>query len=280
MNAFKKRHDFLICVDSDGCAIDNLKAKHLLCFGPCLIRDWTLEKYREEILALWERINLYGLTRGIHRFRALALALEEINERLMPIPGLSEYTAWVERTEDFSTASLEEQIRRTPSAILKKALHWSEQVNRAVAGLPWTEKQFFEGVDESLSAIADTADIAVVSSVNQATVTAEWQHGGLSHHVDLFLCQEMGSKARCIARLKEKGYTESRILMVGDAPGDRASAEVNGVAFYPILAGREKESWKAFPGAIRQFCKGEYQPLERRLSEEFMMNLAGGKSDD
>jgi phosphoglycolate phosphatase-like HAD superfamily hydrolase len=280
LDAFEKRHDFLICVDSDGCAIDNLTAKHQLCFGPCLIREWGLEKYQKEILALWERINLYGLTRGIHRFRALALALTEINERLTPIQGLSEYTAWIDSTEFFSSASLEEQIRKTPSAILEKALHWSKQVNQAVAALPWTKKQFFEGVDESLSAVADMADIAVVSSANQDAVTAEWQHGGLSRHADIFLCQEAGSKARCIAKLKEKGYHESRMLMVGDAPGDRASAEVNGIAFYPILAGREKESWQAFPKAVRQFCKGDYQPLERRLSEEFMMNLAGGKNND
>lgn len=280
LNAFEKRHDYLICVDSDGCAIDNLAAKHRLCFGPCLIREWGLEKYQEEILSLWERINLYGLTRGIHRFRALALALTEINERLTPIPGLSEYTAWVDSTEEFSSAFLEAQIRKTPSAILEKALRWSEQVNQAVANLPWTKKQFFEGVDECLSAITDMADIAVVSSANQNAVTAEWQHGGLSHHADIFLCQEAGSKARCIAQLKEKGYHESRMLMIGDAPGDRASAEVNGIAFYPILAGREKESWRALPKAAQLFFKGEYQPLERRLLKEFMINLAGGKKYD
>ena len=30
---FVKQHDFLICVDSDGCAVDTMDIKHFRCFG-------------------------------------------------------------------------------------------------------------------------------------------------------------------------------------------------------------------------------------------------------
>ena len=41
---FKKKKDFLVCVDSDGCAMDTMDVKHKECFGPCLVREWKLEK--------------------------------------------------------------------------------------------------------------------------------------------------------------------------------------------------------------------------------------------
>ena len=31
---FTRKHDYLICVDSDGCAMDTMDSKHMLCFGP------------------------------------------------------------------------------------------------------------------------------------------------------------------------------------------------------------------------------------------------------
>lgn len=61
--------------------------------------------------------------------------------------------------------------------------------------------------------------------------------------------------------------------MVGDAPGDQASAELNGVWFYPVQMGKENESWRLFPEAAEKFRRGEYAILERQLKEAFMINL-------
>ena len=38
----EKKHDILICVDSDGCAMDTMNIKHMKCFGPCLVEEWGL----------------------------------------------------------------------------------------------------------------------------------------------------------------------------------------------------------------------------------------------
>ncbi len=40
--AFAKQHDFLVAVDSDGCAMDTMTFKHLHCFTPQIIRFWGL----------------------------------------------------------------------------------------------------------------------------------------------------------------------------------------------------------------------------------------------
>ena len=44
LEKFKKKKDFLICIDSDGCAMDTMDIKHIKCFGPCMINQWNLEK--------------------------------------------------------------------------------------------------------------------------------------------------------------------------------------------------------------------------------------------
>ena len=75
--------------------------------------------------------------------------------------------------------------------------------------------------------------------------------------------------------LRKMGYEPGRILMVGDAPGDRDAAEKNGVRFYPILVGHEGESWKrlleeAFPKLLAGSFDAEYQ---KELNQAFERNL-------
>ena len=81
LDQYTKQKDFLICVDSDGCAMDTMDIKHFRCFGPCMVTEWGLEEWQAAILDRWNEVNLYTMTRGINRFKGLALALTEINEK-------------------------------------------------------------------------------------------------------------------------------------------------------------------------------------------------------
>jgi len=76
-DSFEKKHDYLVCVDSDGCAMDTMNCKHFHCFGPCMVTEWALEQWEEEILHRWNDINLFQMTRGINRFKGLVMALLE-----------------------------------------------------------------------------------------------------------------------------------------------------------------------------------------------------------
>ena len=55
-----KETDFLVCVDSDGCAMDTMDIKHIRCFGPCMVKEWKLEAWEGQILDRWNEINLYS----------------------------------------------------------------------------------------------------------------------------------------------------------------------------------------------------------------------------
>lgn len=271
---FVKTREYLVCVDSDGCAMDTMDIKHFRCFGPCMVEEWGLEEWAQPILARWNEINLYTMTRGVNRFKGLAMALDEINAQYTAVEGLDELKAWAASAPELSNGALEKALPAAQGPCLAKALSWSKKVNAAINALPESEKKPFDGAAAGLAAAHAAADVAVVSSANREAVEEEWARCGLLGSVDVLCCQDAGSKAACIAQLKAKGYAPDHILMVGDAPGDKAAAEKNGVWFYPILVRHEAESWAELVStALARLTADAYAPYGEALAEKFLANL-------
>lgn len=275
LSEYKKKKEFLVCVDSDGCAMDTMDIKHIRCFGPCMVDEWGLGQWREEILERWNEINLYTMTRGINRYKGLSMALQEIHGKYTPIEDLDTLVQWARESPELSNAALERAIENEDSISLKKALAWSKAVNASINRIPEEEKVPFEGVKEALKFAHETADIAIVSSANLDAVLEEWERFGLLEHTDIVLAQDAGSKAFCIGELLKAGYGKNHVLMCGDAPGDMDAAERNGVFYYPILVRHEKESWEEFKGtAVKRLLDGTYGgDYQQAKTKDFLDNL-------
>lgn len=272
---FVKTHNYLVCIDSDGCAIDSMDIKHIRCFGPCMTEEWNLEEHREEILKRWNQINLYSMTRGINRFKGLAMALEEVSRKYGEIEDLDSLLGWVEESDELSNDALLKAVEKTDSICLKKALHWSEAVNKAIKKLPAKEITPFENVKKVIGNLSQTADIAVVSSANYEAVKEEWARFGILEYVNVLLAQNAGSKKSCIERLLTYGYEKDNVLMVGDAPGDMEAAKQNGVCYYPILVGKEADSWAALEDGAGKLRAGLYKgAFQEELEKKFIENLS------
>lgn len=277
---FKKEKDFLVCVDSDGCAIDSMDIKHINCFGPCMVDEWDLSKWQDEILYRWNEVNLYTLTRGINRFKGLITALKEVNEKYIRVDELDVLVNWVETTNELSNDSLKREIDNNPNSnILRKALNWSNNVNKAITKLPEEKILPFKKVKEALKYAHLMADVAIVSSANLNAVLDEWKRHELIEHTDIVLAQNSGTKAYCIQELLKKGYDPKKVVMCGDALGDLQAAEKNGVHFYPILVRHEKESWEEFIStAFIKLVDGKYSTdYQVEKIKAFKDNLGGNK---
>ena len=272
---YQKKKDYLICVDSDGCAMDTMDIKHIRCFGPCMVTEWGLEEWKDAILTRWNEINLYTMTRGINRFKGLALMLREIHETYTPIQDVDVLEAWVENSKELSNGALQKAMETNDSVILKKALSWSQHVNASINELPFEVKKPFEGVKEGLAYAHQFADVAIVSSANLQAVLEEWELYGLLEHVDIVMSQNVGSKAYCIQELLKKGYDTEKVFMAGDALGDYEAAEKNHVYYYPILVRHEKESWSEFRNqAVDKLVDGTYGgEYQQQKIDAFMENL-------
>lgn len=279
-DSFEKKHDYLVCVDSDGCVMDTMNCKHFHCFGPCMVTEWGLEEWSDAILDRWNVINLFSMTRGINRFKGLAMALSEINEQYTPIEGVAALQYWADTAPALSNDAVAKaaEAATDPAAkkVFEKALSWSKAVNASIVRLPEEMKVPYNGAKEGLAAAHKFADVAMVSSANRDAVEEEWGKFGLLEHTDIVLAQDIGSKAHCIAEMLKFGYDCSKVLMVGDAPGDCDAAEKNGVNYYPILVNHEKESWdEAVANAFTELQSGNYAAYGAKKKEEFLHNLGG-----
>ena len=273
---FERKHDWLVCVDSDGCAMDTMDCKHFHCFGPCMVAEWQLEPWSEALLARWNDINLYSMTRGVNRFKGLAMALTEADAQYTPIDGVTALNEWVSASPALSNDALAAAVAAGGHPVLAKALAWSKAVNAAIVRLPEELKVPFAGAKEGLAAAKTFADVAIVSSANRDAVVEEWEKFGLLEHTDITLAQDCGSKAHCIEKMLEFGYAPDHVLMVGDAPGDCDAAEKNGVWYYPILVRREGESWEELrTKTLEIFKNGGYAAIQAEKKAEFLKNLGG-----
>ena len=260
---FTKKREFLVCMDSDGCVMDTVRIKHSTVMCPELIRVFALDDYAEFITAAWDEINLHTITRGISRFESVRLVFDRLKNRGIEIPGSEEIAAWVDTANELSTASLQRELQKTGSLALRKLQEWNNACNRRIQALEPTFEPF-PGVEESLRQLHAVADVAVVSAANESAIASEWKRYGLARHADVIFGQEVGSKANSIATMLACGYESRKVMMVGDAMGDAQAAAANGVAFVPILPGREADSWRrlqeeALPKLLHGTFSPEYQ---------------------
>lgn len=275
LGGFVRKKGFLICIDSDGCAMNTMNSKHKTCFGPCLVKQWRLENWENQVLSRWDAINLYTQTRGINRYKALALILREVNQSYKEVKDLAVLEDWVQSAAELSDGSIEAKWMECGTQILKQALDWSRQVNERIDKMSLEEKSAFDGVKQALKQAHETADVVIVSSANRQAVLEEWENQGFLEYTDLMLAQEAGTKAKCIRALLEGGYESDHVLMIGDAPGDYTAAKDNHILFFPILVNRESESWHVFQAeALGRLLDGTYAgSYQDRMLEAFEKNL-------
>lgn len=272
-----RKHDFLICVDSDGCVFDNMELKHKECFCPATVNVWNLQSVSRYAREAAEFVNLYSTTRGANRFPSLIRTLEllgdraEAKQRGYVCPDLTPLKEWVKNTKKLSAVALDEYVASldNPDPLLKQAVVWSHEVDANIAHIVRGVTPF-PGVREAFSRFMEFADIVIVSATPHEAIVREWGENDLLKYVTEVAGQELGTKAECIRKANSGHYAPDHVLMIGDALGDYDSARENGVLYYPIIPGQEVASWeKALHELADQLHSGTYagQPMNDALVE-------------
>jgi phosphoglycolate phosphatase-like HAD superfamily hydrolase len=259
---FERQDEYLVGVDSDGCAFDTMELKHKECFVPHTINFYELQGVSKYAREAAEFVNLYSKSRGTNRFLALVETLEwlrrrpEVQARGVNVAIPQGLVAWMKRENKLGNSALKKAVDATGDPDLKKALAWSEAVNRAVEGMVRGVPPF-PFVRESLAKACPRADVLVVSATPQEALRREWQEHDLTHLVALICGQESGTKREFLNTASL--YGPDRALMIGDAPGDYEAAKANRALFFPINPGAEEASWKRFhEEGIERFFAGTF----------------------
>jgi hypothetical protein len=103
------------------------------------------------------------------------------------------------------------------------------------------------------------------------TLHREWEEHCIDQYVALIAGQELGKKEEQLGLTVQGKYAAGHVLMVGDALGDLKAARAAGALFYPIVPGREDDSWRIFYEVIiEQFLSGQYtQDTEAKFLTDF-----------
>ena len=257
-----RQHDFLVAIDSDGCAFDTMELKHKECFIPHTINSYNLQAVSKYAREAAEFVNLYSKSRGINRFPALVETLQWLQKRpavidrniQIAIPAA--LIQWIETESKLGNPALAARVQETSDPALQQALAWSEKVNETVAqivrGVPP-----FPGVRECLEKLSSQADQIVCSATPNAALRAEWSEHGIDTFVQAICGQETGTKKQTLANAAK--YDPNRVLMIGDAPGDYRAAAANQCLFFPINPAAEEASWKRLlEEGIEHFLNGTF----------------------
>jgi phosphoglycolate phosphatase-like HAD superfamily hydrolase len=280
LHAFRKTNDFFVGIDSDGCAFDTMEVKHKDCFIPRIVEFYRLASVARLTREVAEFLNLYSKWRGTNRFPGLTLTLDmlaerpEVARRGVHLPALTGLREWIGRETRLGNPTLKTEVDRTADPDLVHALAWSEAVNRSIGEIV-REVPPFPMVRESLEAMAGKADVMVVSATPGEALEREWAEHDLRKHVALIAGQEVGNKKDVLAQAMAGRYDKEHVLMIGDAPGDLAAAQANGMLFYPIDPGFEDESWQRFlEEGLPRFYDGTFAgPYMKERVERFLALL-------
>lgn len=271
-----RKHEYFIGFDSDGCIFDSMEIKQKECFCPALIKHFGLQAASKYARETWEFVNLYSKDRGCNRFQAVEKAFmlmrqrHQFAERGVKLADTSELSAWLKVETKLGNPALKAKVAAAPTPEMTRLLEWSLEVNKRIEEMVFGIPPF-PGVRQVLAAGTGKADMIVVSQTPLEALEREWEEAGIRPAVGMIAGQEHGTKTEHLKYAAKDKYAAGRVLMVGDAPGDRKAADANGALFFPVVPGREEQSWAELAGeGLKRFFAGTFAgEYQKRLVAEF-----------
>ena len=278
---FLPRFGTFVGIDSDGCVFDTMEAKQKDFFHPAIIRHWKLEAIEPQVRAAAEFTYLYSTYRGLNRFLGLCKTFELLNDwpearDHAALPDPADLRVYCDSGLPLSNATLKEEAERTGSTLLATTYDWSVGLNIDI-DTKMPDPPPFHGVEKALQRIQQNSDAIVISQTQAVALLKDWYRDDLANYVSVIAGPELGSKVDHFTMAAVDRYSPNEILMIGDAPGDRAAAQAIGCNFFPINPGHEVESWERFmDDAYANFLSGGFsETYQDQLNREFKALLPG-----
>ena len=276
---FKPGKEFFVGIDSDGCIFDSMEIKHKECFAPMFIKHFRLQAVSRYAREVWEFVNLYSKTRGANRFPALVRALNllrerpQVSARKVQVADTKALEEWIARENKLGNATLAAEVKNGNKGLAQVKV-WSDAVNAAIEDIVHGVPPF-PLVRECLGKISEKADSMCISQTPAEALKREWAEHGIDRFVQIIAGQEMGTKTDHLRLAAKDKYPPTKILMIGDAPGDYKAAQSNGALFSPIIPGNEEASWeRLYKEGLDRFFSGRFAgEYEAALLKEFDASL-------
>jgi phosphoglycolate phosphatase-like HAD superfamily hydrolase len=280
LKSLKPAHNFFIGIDSDGCVFDTMDVKQKEFFIPNALKYFDLFGISRILRETWEFVNLNSIHRGGNRFTSIIKVFEllqerdEIKQSGYILPAVEPLKEWIKTESKLSNANLRSYFDTYYNSDLELFVNWTEAVNEDISR--WLRNiPPFPAAKTAIEKLYTKADIVVVSQTPLEALEREWEEHGIIKYAAAIAGQEHGTKSEHLAFSAAGKYPDNHILMIGDAKGDLDAAINNGILFYPIIPGKENDSWEKFQTeALERFLSGSYSgTYEENLLAEFRNSL-------
>lgn len=280
LKELKPVRDFFVGIDSDGCVFDTMEVKQKEFFIPNAIKYFDLFPVAKVLRETWEFVNLYSSYRGGNRFTSiikvfeLLAGREEVKKSGIILPDMTSLKKWVQSETRLGNATLRKYFEINYNPDLEKVIKWTEAVNKEIS--EWLHNiPPFPDAAEAIKRISLLADTMVVSQTPLEALEREWDEHNLKRFVRVIAGQEHGTKSEHIAYAARGKYPDEKILMIGDAKGDLDAAKYNGILFFPVMPGKEDQSWERFLNeGLDKFISGNFKgSYQDNLLAEFLKSL-------
>ena len=280
LKKMKPSREFLIGIDSDGCVFDSMEVKQKEFFIPNALKYFDLFEISKILQETWEFVNLYSIYRGGNRFTSIIKVFEllherqEIRDKGFKLADLSSLKEWVRTETKLSNANLRKYFESNYDSDLERVVSWTEAVNKDISEKLRNIPPFPHAI-QAIKKMSVFADLIIVSQTPLEALEREWEEHDMKKYVKVIAGQEHGTKTEHLALAGKGKYPDNKIIMIGDAKGDLDAARKNGILFYPIIPGKEDESWERFINeGLGKFSRGEYEGnYENKLLMEFQKFL-------
>ncbi len=275
---WRRKHDYIIFIDTDGCVLDNMWAKQVGVFQPLFLDKFGLRNIEPFFRLHAEFHNLWGKTRGEDRFLAIRDTLSSLFEdqeakkvfqfdHIIKIKkSIDAYIRWTDNDDDLELgipSLITYHKQNSADNIITILLAWAETVNRTFEHTT-VNMPPFKYVKETIKKISNDADILVISSTPYNDLKMWWENVGLKQYLTTIGSKEMGAKTELIKLvMKSGGYDPMQSIMIGDGGKDRTSAIDNNILFLGVIPGKEEQIWKdSIEEVFDPFFKSIYKGSE------------------
>lgn len=269
MNKNITEKKYVLCISGEGTFFDSRPMLHWGCLGLSMIEEWKLEQWKVQILNRWKKLRLGHVTRGINRFRGLALALKEVDGAIAPIFGINEFIRLVLNTEELTVQELERHVEEAP--IFSKVISWSNRVDERISNISLEEDAFFEQLKQVIVSLNGKADCSLFLEMEFGGGKLKKMLMELPSYVTSVVTCGKADRIKEVQKLIDMGYEKNNILYCSDIVEDARIAEQTGILFFPVMAGIENESWERFKNeGMQRWLTGRYdEAYQEQLKNEF-----------
>jgi hypothetical protein len=244
---------FAVLIASEGVLFDPEPAE-MSRFLPAFAASFGGSIDGEVLAEVWRFVRLTSRSRGRDRYRCLDEALRLLERRAESAPQRGRLSstayaleAWLACELEPSPQSLAAATKGGRRPVLARVLSWSEAVDAALLEAPAATA--YASACAALPLFAQSAELRLVPAPSPASRAP---------------LRRLGVRFSCHGYPVREG---PRVLVVGDTMAALEAARRSRLSFFPIVPGREEESWaRLAETGFPRFLRGERAPSRGLLA--------------